>query len=33
LCPGRISKCQFCKTVEDCHLSGETTCTAVFESP
>jgi signal transduction histidine kinase len=32
LCPGRISKCQFCKTVEDCHLSGETTFTAVFES-
>jgi len=33
LCPGRISQCQFCKTVEDCHLSGETTFTAVFESP
>ena len=33
LCPGLISQCQFCKTVEDCHLSGETAFTAVFESP
>jgi signal transduction histidine kinase len=30
ICPGQISQCQFCKTVEDCHLSGETIFTAVF---
>ena len=30
MCPGQISQCQFCKTVEDCHLSGETIFTAVF---
>ena len=30
LCPGKISQCQFCKTVEDCCLSGETQFTAVF---
>jgi K+-sensing histidine kinase KdpD len=32
MCPGQISQCQFCKTVEDCHLSGETTFTAVFKA-
>jgi hypothetical protein len=32
ICPGKISQCQFCKTVEDCHLSGETTFTAIFQS-
>ena len=30
LCPGKISQCQFCKTVEDCYLSGETQFTAIF---
>ena len=30
MCPGKISQCQFCKVVEDCHLSGETRFTAVF---
>jgi len=30
ICPGQISQCQFCKTVEDCHLSGETIFTAIF---
>ncbi|MGD9057345.1 MAG: GAF domain-containing sensor histidine kinase [Desulfobacterales bacterium] len=30
VCPGQISRCQFCKTVEDCYLSGETRFTAVF---
>jgi signal transduction histidine kinase len=30
ICPGQISECQFCKTVEDCHLSGETIFTAAF---
>ncbi|MEJ2223429.1 MAG: HAMP domain-containing sensor histidine kinase, partial [Desulfobacterales bacterium] len=29
-CPGQISECEFCKTVEDCHLSGETRFTAIF---
>ena len=33
LCPGQISQCQFCETVEDCYLSGETTFTALFQSP
>jgi signal transduction histidine kinase len=29
-CPGQISECEFCKTVGDCHLSGETRFTATF---
>jgi signal transduction histidine kinase len=33
LCPGKISQCPFCKTVEDCYLSGETIFTALFPSP
>ncbi len=32
MCPGQISRCQFCKTIEDCHLSGETRFTAVFKA-
>ena len=31
ICPGQISQCQFCKAVEDCHLSGETIFTAVIK--
>jgi len=33
LCPGKISECQFCKTVEDCYLSGETIFTVLFPRP
>ncbi len=33
LCPGKISQCRFCKTVDDCHFSGETQFAAVFPSP
>ena len=29
-CPGRISECSFCKTVEDCHQSGGTTFQVSF---
>jgi signal transduction histidine kinase len=29
-CPGRISQCEFCKTVEDCHESGGTTFEVLF---
>ena len=29
-CPGRISKCSFCKTAEDCHQSGGTTLQVSF---
>ena len=29
-CPGRISKCAFCKVKEDCHRSGETSFTLFF---
>jgi signal transduction histidine kinase len=29
-CPGRISECSFCKTVEDCHQSGGTTFQVLF---
>jgi signal transduction histidine kinase len=32
MCPGQISQCQFCKTIEDCHLSGETRFTTVFKA-
>lgn len=32
ICPGRISKCSFCKSKEDCYRSGGTTFT-VFFSP
>ena len=31
VCPGQISQCQFCKTPDDCYLSGETRFTAVFK--
>jgi light-regulated signal transduction histidine kinase (bacteriophytochrome) len=30
VCPGSISKCDFCATVEDCYNSGGTTFTAIF---
>jgi len=30
LCPGRISKCRFCKAREDCLKSGETTFKVYF---
>jgi hypothetical protein len=30
ICPGRISKCQFCSKKEDCYQSGETTFTLFF---
>jgi signal transduction histidine kinase len=30
LCPGRISGCEFCKTVEDCYESGGTTFEVLF---
>ena len=30
ICPGRISKCQFCSKKEDCDQSGETTFTLFF---
>ena len=33
ICPGGISKCNYCQGIEDCYGSGETTFTAVFESP
>jgi signal transduction histidine kinase len=33
ICPGKISQCQHCQSVEDCYLSGETTFTALFQSP
>ena len=33
ICPGKISQCQHCQSVEDCHLSGETTFTALFQRP
>jgi signal transduction histidine kinase len=29
-CPGRISNCEFCKKVEDCHDSGGTTFEVLF---
>jgi len=29
-CPGRISECEFCKKVEDCHESGGTTFEVLF---
>jgi light-regulated signal transduction histidine kinase (bacteriophytochrome) len=29
-CPGRISACEFCKTVEDCYESGGTTFEVLF---
>ena len=29
-CPGRISECEFCKTVEDCYESGGTTFEVLF---
>jgi signal transduction histidine kinase len=29
-CPGRISECQFCKSVEDCYDSGGTTFEVLF---
>jgi hypothetical protein len=32
MCPGKVSQCQFCKTVEDCYLSGETLFTALFKA-
>lgn len=33
LCPGKISRCRFCATVEDCRHSGETTFSIVFPGP
>jgi signal transduction histidine kinase len=33
VCPGKISQCEFCQNIEDCYGSGETTFTAVFQSP
>jgi signal transduction histidine kinase len=33
ICPGKISQCQHCQSVKDCCLSGETTFTALFQSP
>ena len=30
ICPGQISQCKVCKTVKDCHRSGETIFTAIF---
>ncbi len=30
ICPGRISKCGFCKKKKDCHLSGGTTFSVFF---
>jgi signal transduction histidine kinase len=32
ICPGKISQCQHCQSVENCYLSGETTFTALFQS-
>ena len=32
ICPGKISRCEFCQNIEDCHSSGQTTFKAVFES-
>jgi hypothetical protein len=29
-CPGRISECEFCKTVEDCYEWGGTTFEVLF---
>jgi sensor histidine kinase regulating citrate/malate metabolism len=29
-CPGRISECEYCKTVEDCYESGGTTFEVLF---
>jgi signal transduction histidine kinase len=29
-CPGRISECEFCKTIEDCYESGGTTFEVLF---
>jgi len=31
ICPGKISQCKFCQNIEDCHGSGETTFTAIFQ--
>ena len=33
VCPGKISDCEFCQNIEDCYGSGQTTFTAVFQSP
>ncbi len=33
MCPGGISKCHYCRGIEDCCGSGETIFTAVFENP
>jgi hypothetical protein len=33
ICPGKISECGFCQHIEDCHGSGQTTFTAVFQRP
>ncbi len=30
MCPGKISKCSFCKVKEDCHRSGETSFILFF---
>jgi hypothetical protein len=32
ICPGSISRCEYCAKVEDCYNSGGTTFTAVFPS-
>jgi len=32
ICPGKISRCEFCQNIEDCYGSGQTTFKAVFES-
>jgi light-regulated signal transduction histidine kinase (bacteriophytochrome) len=33
VCPGKISRCEFCQNIEGCYGSGQTTFTAVFQSP
>jgi hypothetical protein len=30
VCPGKISHCDFCRRIEDCHQSGETIVRAIF---
>jgi signal transduction histidine kinase len=33
ICPGKISQCEYCQSVETCYHSGETTFTALFQPP
>jgi signal transduction histidine kinase len=33
VCPGKISRCEFCQNIDGCYGSGQTTFTAVFQSP